>query len=71
MTETPSLSGRDFNPTENASVDEIKAATDALADVIRRTPASRRRSIALTNLETASMFAVKGLFYDDDDKPRT
>ncbi|KJZ31644.1 hypothetical protein TW83_07730 [Paracoccus sp. S4493] len=49
----------DFNPSGNPDIAEIKEATNALAAIIERLPAGRRRSVALTNLETASMWAVK------------
>ena len=48
-------------------VDELKAAANAYAEVVNKLPPSRRRSIALTHIETASMFAVKAVFYDDDN----
>jgi hypothetical protein len=54
--------------TNNEIVEEIKAAADALAEVINKLPRSRRQSIALTHVETASMFAVKSVFYNDDNE---
>ena len=48
-----------FNPSGNESITEIKEASNALAAVIEKLPSGRRRSVALTNLETASMWAVK------------
>ena len=49
----------DFNPSGNPVIAEIKEATNALAAIIEWLPAGRRRSVALTSLETASMWAVK------------
>lgn len=48
-----------FNPSGDPMIAEIKEASNALAAVIEKLPAGRRRSVALTNLETASMWAVK------------
>ena len=62
------VTAKDFNPSNNEMVDEIKAAANALAEVVNKLPASRRRSIALTHIETASMFAVKSVFYNDDNE---
>lgn len=49
----------EFNPSGDPMITEIKQASNALAAVIEKLPPSRRRSVALTNLETASMWAVK------------
>ena len=59
------VTARGFNPSNNDVVDEIKTAANALADVLAKLPDSRRKSIALTHVETASMFGVKAVFYDD------
>lgn len=60
------VTARDFNPSENPVVDGIKSRVEELAKYINENvPAGRRRSIALTNLETASMYAVKANFYQD------
>lgn len=48
-----------FNPSGNEAITEIKQASNALAEIIEKLPAGRRRAVALTNLETASMWAVK------------
>ena len=48
-----------FNPSGDPKIAEIKAAANALAALIEALPAGRRRAVALTNLETASMWAVK------------
>lgn len=55
-----------FNPSGNPAITDIKEASNALAAVIERLPPSRRRSVALTNLETASMWAVKAAACGDD-----
>ena len=61
------VTAKDFNPSNNEMVDELKAAANAYAEVVNKLPPSRRRSIALTHIETASMFAVKAVFYVDDN----
>lgn len=49
-----------FNPSGDEGIEKIKEAANALAAVIEAwAPAGRRRAIALTHLETASMYAVK------------
>jgi hypothetical protein len=58
----------EFNPSNNEMVDAIKSRANELAAAINLLPQSRRRSIALTHLETASMFAVKSVFYGDDNE---
>lgn len=65
---TTDVTAKDFNPSGNELVDEIKGAANVLAEVVNKLPPSRRRSIALTHIETASMFAVKAVFYDDDNE---
>lgn len=65
---TTDVSAKDFNPSNNDMVDAIKGRANELGAVISQLPPSRRRSIALTNLETASMFAVKAVFYGDDNE---
>lgn len=62
------ITARDFNPSNNADVDAIKEAANNFAEVVKNLPSSRRCSIALTHIETASMFAVKSCFYNDDDE---
>jgi hypothetical protein len=62
------VTAKDFNPSNNALVDEIKEAANALAAVVHKLPRSRRQSIALTHIETASMFAVKAVFYNDENE---
>lgn len=48
-----------FNPSQNIMITDIKEQANVLANVIGELPNSRRKSVALTNLETASMWAVK------------
>ena len=55
-----------FNPSGSDVVREIKEASNALAVEIEKLPNSRRRSVALTYLETASMWAVKAAVVGDD-----
>lgn len=59
-----------FNPSNNDLVSEIKTAADELLTVIAKLPdtSARRKAIAKTHIESASMFAVKGVFYNDDDE---
>jgi hypothetical protein len=51
-----------FNPSNSDEIKAIKEAGVALQNVIEASaPNNRRRSIALTHLETALMFAVKAV----------
>jgi hypothetical protein len=63
------VTAKDFNPSNNEMVDVIKGKANELSDVLNQLPQNRRRSIALTYLEIASMFAVKAVFYGDDNEP--
>ena len=67
---TTDVTAKDFNPSNNELVDEIKSAANEFAAVLEKLPntSARRKAIARTNIETASMFAVKAVFYNDDDK---
>jgi hypothetical protein len=65
---TTDVTAKDFNPSNNDLVAEIKDKANELAEVINKLPRSRRQSIALTHIETASMFAVKAVFYNDDNE---
>ena len=61
------ITEREFNPSGNPAIDNIKRAALEFEKVItENTPASRRQSVALTNLETASMWAVKAAARGDD-----
>lgn len=55
-------------PTDNnaALIDQIKIATNDLARLIGKLEGGRRKSIAITHLETASMFAVKAAAIGDN-----
>lgn len=59
------LAAKDFNPSNNELVSEIKNKVNELAELMDQLPAGRLRSIAETHLETSSMFAVKAVFYVD------
>jgi hypothetical protein len=67
----PDPTAKKFNPSNNELVSEIKDAAEQLLLVIDKLPAStaRRKAIAKTAIESASMFAVKAVFYNDDDEP--
>lgn len=65
---TTDITARAFNPSNNEMVDLIKSKANELSDVIDHLPPSRRRSAALTQLEACSMFAVKAVFYDDNNE---
>lgn len=52
-----------FNPSGSDAVSAIKAAALEFERVIlENAQPGRRRAVALTNLETASMWAVKAVF---------
>jgi hypothetical protein len=62
---------RDFNPTGDVRVTEIKTGTDALIELVRSVTGAggpetqRRAALAVTAYENASMWAVKALFSED------
>ena len=62
----------DFNPSENSKVDQIKATSafliDLIASVDAESDSNRHKALAITHVETASMFAVKAV---TDDISRT
>lgn len=65
MNESPTFA--DFNPSKDSRVDDIKARTDELIEIVRYaandTPEGKRRAaIAITNYEQAAMWAVKACF---------
>ena len=62
------VTAKDFNPSNNEMVDLIKQKANEFAVIVSSMPPSRRQSIALTHIETASMFAVKSVFYSDDNE---
>lgn len=59
--------GVDFNPSKNAQVDEIKNAAASFIDMLapiaaaRDHPGARCASIAMTEIESAAMWAVKAV----------
>lgn len=55
-----------FNPSGNEAITSIKTKANELAAEIEKLPASRRRSVALTQLETAAMWAVKAAAVGDE-----
>lgn len=59
------VTDRGFNPTNNNMIDRIKAKALEFEEIINEIPNGRRKSIALTNLETASMYAVKAAIVGD------
>lgn len=56
-----------FNPSGNPKITEIKEAVRGLEAIILGLPPTRRRSVALTQLETAAMWAVKAAAVGDDE----
>ena len=69
VTRTPTLGEkrvqRNFNPSANIDVEDIKMAYAALIDFIelnKNYKNGREISIAQTELETSCMYAVKALF---------
>lgn len=56
-----------FNPSGSPDIEAIKNAANAFAAVVaEHSPMGRRQSIALTHIETASMFAVKAAACGDE-----
>lgn len=55
-----------FNPSGNPAIHAIKTKANELAAEIEKLPPGRRRSVALTQLETASMWAVKAVACGDE-----
>lgn len=54
---------KDFNPSKDTRVDEIKAAAEALAEkIVEVCPDGKLKDKALIDTQSASMFAVKSLF---------
>lgn len=56
-----------FNPSGSPEVASIKAKVRELEDLIVALPEGRRRSVALTQLETAAMWAVKAAVVGDGE----
>jgi hypothetical protein len=67
MTEGEYRVGKSFNPSSNPAVDHIKALAAEMIDVLhpmssdRDHPGSRCASIAMTEIESAAMWAVKAV----------
>lgn len=55
-----------FNPSGNPQITEIKEAVLELEAAINKLPPTRRRSVALTQLEGAAMWAVKAAAVGDE-----
>jgi hypothetical protein len=55
-----------FNPSGNEAIHDIKTKANAVAEAINALPPTRRRSVALTQLEGALMWAVKAAAVGDD-----
>jgi hypothetical protein len=59
--------GKSFNPSDNADVDKIKSMAAAMIDFLepisidRTHPGARCASIAMTEIESAAMWAVKAV----------
>lgn len=67
QSQNQSLTFKNFNPSKDSRVDDIKEATDDLIKMVDKysndTPEGRRRAaLAKTNYEQAAMWAVKALF---------
>lgn len=61
-----SVTDRDFNPSGSAEIAAIKqAAIDFELVIKQNTVPGRRQSVALTHLETTSMWAVKAAAVGD------
>lgn len=60
------VSGTTYNPDAEGAIARIRARANALATEIEALPQSRRRAVALTNLETAAMWAVKAAAAGDE-----
>lgn len=56
----------EFNPSGDPAITEIKTKANELAAAIEALPPSRRRSVALTQLEGAAMWAVKAAACGDE-----
>lgn len=61
-----SVTDTKFNPSVDPAISAIKEKANELAAEIEKLPPSRRRAVALTQLETASMWGVKAAACGDD-----
>lgn len=58
-----SYTNRDFNPSKDTRVDDLKAKAEALAEaIVEICPEGALKDKALIDTQSASMFAVKSLF---------
>jgi len=55
-----------FNPSGDPTIAAIKTKANEMAALVEALPAGRRRSIALTQIEDASMWSVKAAACGDD-----
>lgn len=63
-----SVTNRNFNPSGNIVVDGIKRMGAELGEFITdNVPDGRRKAVALTELETALMWAVKAAVVGDEE----
>lgn len=63
--QTTTVTDVSFNPSGNEMISAIKTKANEMAGLVGQLPAGRRRSIALTELEGASMWAVKAAAVGD------
>lgn len=63
---TTDITAKEYVVSDSALIPEIKRQANAFAEVVKRLPNSRRRAIAMTHIETASMFAVSAACDDDE-----
>lgn len=66
MTEGEYRVGKSFNPSGDSAVDNIKAKAAAFIDLLHplataRGPGAREAAIAMTEIESAAMWAVKAV----------
>lgn len=56
-----------FKPHDSALpvIQEVRVAYKALYDHVMTLPPSRERAVAITELETSAMWAIKGLVLND------
>ena len=62
-----SVTNPGFNPSGSEVIAALKSKANELAELIEALPPGRRRSVALTQLETASMWAVKAAAVGDEE----
>jgi len=62
-----SVTNPNFNPSGNETVAAIKNKALELANLVEALPNGRRKSIALTQIEQASMWAVKAAVVGDNE----